>query len=509
MNPGAARRVVHVVPPNGGGVDRFVRDLCRHRTADWIVHAGQAQCVVEWPAREVFIPLPTVAMTDLAFGGVLGRPQAVHAHSTAGMVRQLSDTVRAATRSPCVLTLHDIGFADPAATAFERAQRRRFARAAAARTAPSRYIVELAGQALGADAPCLWVENGVDPWPMQGGTPAAPTAPGDQAPGICAVAVIGAIGEHKGLSTLLEVAAGLPAGMRVVIIGYTAQQLMPGWAVPGRVWLHGAFEPAELPALVAHYGVKLAFFPPGMPESYCYALSDAWLAGLPVLVPDQGALTERVRRHGGGHLYPPQLPPSALAAWIAKRAASASPAGAVPANHAMATVQQMVTAMNAIYQDAGGDAADTPADEAALRLLAQPHLDGQFFRKELLHLQGRLEAMTQAHDRQGERVAQLEAQGALADERHRREAGEWRQALDTLKAQNEAARAAHDALAQAHAALRAQQDALQSEHQALQARHQVLQQRHGALTAWLARPLRLLPASLRERAMRLGRRWLD
>src|SRR5690606_35922620 len=107
---------------------RFVRDLCRHRPADWILHACEAQCVVEWPARGVFLPLPMGTLTDLAFAGALGRPLAVHAHGTVDEVRRPCDLLRAATGAPCVLTLHDIGFADPAAPAFERSQRLRFAR---------------------------------------------------------------------------------------------------------------------------------------------------------------------------------------------------------------------------------------------------------------------------------------------------------------------------------------------------------------------------------------------
>ena len=47
----ALSRVLHLVPPNGGGVDRFVRDLCAHRPADWILHVSDDQCVVECAQR--------------------------------------------------------------------------------------------------------------------------------------------------------------------------------------------------------------------------------------------------------------------------------------------------------------------------------------------------------------------------------------------------------------------------------------------------------------------------
>ncbi len=494
---GTARRVWHVVPPNGGGVDRFVRDLCHHRPADWILHVSDAQCVVEWPASAVFLPLPAAMLTDLAFGAVLGRPQAVHAHSTVGAVRRMCETLCAAAGAPCVLTLHDIGFVDPAVAAFERGQRLRFARAAVARTAPSRYIVELARQALGDGAPCSLIENGVDPG--SGAGPALQMAWSDP-PGRCCVAVIGAIGPHKGLTALLDIAAWLPEGLRVVVIGYTADQLMPGWILPGRVWMHGAFQIDEVRTLVARYGARIAFFPPGMPESYCYALSDAWVAGLPAAVPDQGALAERVRRHGGGWCYDPRLPAPALAAWLAER--SAAPADVAPAVAGLASVEHMTRAMNVIYQERGGEPADdAPADEATLRALAQPHLDTRFFRGELLNLQGRVDALTQALAQRDERVAELEAQASQQTDRLQRESEAARRTLEALQRQHEAAQAAHDTLAQTHAQLQAEQ-------QTLQAAHEALQRRHGALTAWLARPLRGLPVPLREALLRAGRRRL-
>jgi hypothetical protein len=64
----------------------------------------------------------------------------------------------------------------------------------------------------------------------------------------------------------------------------------------------GPYLPEELGPLLAAYGADLVYFPPGMPESFCYALSDVWLAGWPVVVHDRGALGERLREHPGGWL---------------------------------------------------------------------------------------------------------------------------------------------------------------------------------------------------------------
>jgi hypothetical protein len=417
----------------------------------------------------------------------------VHAHSTTAVVRHVAETLRGATGAPLVLTLHDIGFDDAAAGPAEHQARRRFARSAAVLTAPSRYIVERVEAALGAEVPCRWVENGADPFPapQPQATEPPPGAPFE-------VAVIGALGEHKGLLALLETAAYLPADLRVVILGYTAQQLMPGWAVPGRVWVHGAFQPAELPALVRRYGARLAFFPPGMPESYCYALSDAWLAGLPALVPDHGALGERVRRHGGGAVYPPALAAEALARCVAEHIASAEPGAAQRAAAALSTVLTMTDAMNRLYDDVTDDVTDDtaqrPADEALLSALAQTHLDTRFFRKELLRLQGELEAAV--HEREHLRVLR----------QHEREAAEHeREHLRALLQHEQQAAQRLPALEGELAAARAQRE---QDVVALTRERDEARAAYAALAARVRRPLRVLPAPLRERVIRLAKRLL-
>jgi len=504
VNAGAAQRVLHLVPPNGGGVDRYVRDLCRHRPQDCIVHVCETQCVVEWPARGEALPLEPAALHDLAWNGALGRPQLLHAHSTAGVVRRLCEDLGAATQVRIVVTLHDIGFADAAAGEFERSQRLRFARAAAARMAPSDYITALVRQVLGEASPCRRVENGVDAWPAAAAEGPSIHAAAGEPPGDCAVAVIGAIGEHKGLAALLALAEELPPGLRIVVIGYTAEQLMPGWIIPGRLWMHGAFQPDELPALVARYDARIALFPPGMPESYCYALSDAWMAGLPALAPDQGALAERIRRHGGGALYDPQLPLPALAERVAVHAAQARTEDAAAAARGLVSVQDMVLAMNEIYRETTADATESPADEPALRALAQQHLDTHFFRKELLRLQGELAALIDAQAHRAHRIADLEAQQAQAAQ----QAEGQRAEIDSLLRSHEALQSALTSAQGAQGSLEQSNASLQAQLAALQAQYQGLQQRHAALTSRLAAPLRMLPRAWRDRLVALGRRWL-
>ena len=58
--------------------------------------------------------------------------------------------------------------------------------------------------------------------------------------------------------------------------------------------------PRELPDLLAHYRARLVAFPSACPETFCFTLSEAWAAGMPVVVPPIGALAERVAGTGAG-----------------------------------------------------------------------------------------------------------------------------------------------------------------------------------------------------------------
>ena len=48
------------------------------------------------------------------------------------------------------------------------------------------------------------------------------------------------------------------------------------------------------------------------PETWCYTLTQAWLAGLNVLAFDIGAPADRIRRTGRGRLCPLGLPAPAI-----------------------------------------------------------------------------------------------------------------------------------------------------------------------------------------------------
>lgn len=424
MSPVAGPRVLHVVPPGGGGVDRCVRDLLRSRPQDVLLHVTDSQWLLELPALGAagFVPL---APDDLvAAVAALGGPLVLHAHGTVPWVRQACTRLAEAAGAPRLLTLHDIWFADPAVGDEELAARLAFVRSAACCVAPSEFIVRRAHQVLGADFTCHWVPLASEPF-----DPAAAAAPSALPPAAQAargeagfdVAVIGAIGAHKGLAVLETLAPQLLPDVRVLVIGYTERQLRQGWTAGGSLWVHGIFSPEQLPALVRQYGVRLALFPPGMPESHCYALSDAWGCGLPVLAPDHGALAERVRRHGGGVLYPPQTDAPGLAQRVRAQLSLPGPGLHTP----LPTMEAMMTAMNQHYRAlAPADGAEpADVDASALQRLAQRHLDGRFFRLEVTDLQKEVERVSAAlaQAEQGLVEARRERDEAVAAHQHVRQ----------------------------------------------------------------------------------------
>ncbi len=124
--------------------------------------------------------------------------------------------------------------------------------------------------------------------------------PEDGAP---TVAILGAIGPDKGarrLERLVSLARTRGAWVRFVLIGYMDVQHGPWQASDALFTVHGRYDPADLPDLLAHYRVDLVLYPSAGPETFSYTLSEAWASGRPVLVPPIGALEERVRGSGAG-----------------------------------------------------------------------------------------------------------------------------------------------------------------------------------------------------------------
>ncbi len=142
------------------------------------------------------------------------------------------------------------------------------------------------------------------------------------------VAIPGAIGQDKGYDVLLACArdaASRDLPLEFVVVGHSGDdtRLMQ----TGRVWVTGRYEAEEGEALLRAQGASLAFIPSTCPETWCFALSLAWRAGLAACAFDLGAQAERVRATGRGFLLPLGLPAASINAALLAAAPLALGAG--------------------------------------------------------------------------------------------------------------------------------------------------------------------------------------
>jgi GT2 family glycosyltransferase len=127
------------------------------------------------------------------------------------------------------------------------------------------------------------------------------------------VALIGAIGTHKGYGILRACARDARARqlpIEFVVIGHTENDA-PLLAT-GKVFVTGRYGEAEAPHLLQREQPDIAWLPSVSPETWCYTLDYALAAGLPVVAFDMGAIAERLRAAGVGELLPLELEPSQI-----------------------------------------------------------------------------------------------------------------------------------------------------------------------------------------------------
>lgn len=141
---------------------------------------------------------------------------------------------------------------------------------------------------------------------QEAAAPATAFAPAAyDAAGPLRVAVIGAIGPPKGSHVLREMAADalrrrLP--LEIVIVGYTDND--EKFRDLANVRITGAYEEAEVFDVLARQKCHIAFLPSVWPETYCYTFSIACAAGLPTVVLDVGAPSERAKTQQGAIVVP-------------------------------------------------------------------------------------------------------------------------------------------------------------------------------------------------------------
>ena len=140
------------------------------------------------------------------------------------------------------------------------------------------------------------------PWEDDSTLP--PLAPAPQT-GPRRICVVGAIGLEKGYEVLLECvrdAARRALPLEFIVCGHTSDDARLLDAGP--IFITGPYRDPEAVALIRAQQAQLAFIPSIYPETWCFALSRAWQAGLAAAVFDLGAPAERVRATGRGWVLP-------------------------------------------------------------------------------------------------------------------------------------------------------------------------------------------------------------
>ncbi len=352
---GPARGVLHIIHGHGGGTEHHARALidasraeCRHYLAIAVGDSWQIEEHLDDGGVRIFDLCRRAAETWPDFvGGICAtfRIGLLHLHNISGCREGIAAAL-AALGLPYGYTVHDLNFAcptilflgadgnychqqtdpavcnaclaaQPALAHIEIADWRSRHGALVARArfliAPSRWaasalaryfpapVVEVVPHA----APGVWARQSGD------GMASMPTQP-ESVPlelpddDAVTIAVLGAVGPDKG-ARRLERLAGLvraaAAPMRFVLIGYMDVEHGPWQSDDAVLTIHGRYEPRDLPELLAHYRARLVAFPSSGPETFSFTLSEAWAAGLPVVVPPFGALAERVAGTGAGWLW--------------------------------------------------------------------------------------------------------------------------------------------------------------------------------------------------------------
>lgn len=510
--------ILHLASYLGGGTARYLEDLTHHNTAHnhFVLSIGTQDDVLFAKAQKRYYPLTLKADQQWQAEALQTlmqavRPDIIHIHLFTASVLTAVDKMRQAWPIPYLVTLHDLNFYYADAfkrTDFtqlepqDRAWQQRSALVLAAAEAvivPSVYIQNYASQ-LVAESALHLIPHGIEYhpphlsaatqqlasqlWQQSGYEASRPT-----------IAIVGAIGPHKGRRTLQAILQTTwHKNYQWILIGYSDLALYPQAATPeAHCLVHGMYQEAELAGLLQFYAIDLVYFPNVMPESFSYTLSQVWSAGIPVLVTDCGALAERTRSSGRGFILTTMDDLPALETQLATIFAGSllEPMRQVLHHapiHEIETIPRMIEQTNDLYcqihQAKGHGAQDLSLDE--LQPLLAKNLAYVNFRHELVQFsRDNYELLNTAHALQDS--VQI-CQQQLAEEK------QWglklaqdiatmqQQDIPALIAQLAASQAAGAQTQQQYAEIQRQYQTLATEHQQLsQQQQQLIQQQQQLL----------------------------
>ncbi len=119
------------------------------------------------------------------------------------------------------------------------------------------------------------------------------------------IVLVGSLGPHKGSRRLKEIAMEafmLYPDLIFTVIGHT--DIDHQLADLPNVEITGPYKPEELPSIIRTTNPRAALFLSGWPETFSYTLSEVVSHGVLPIVPNLGALAERVKKAGFGIVFP-------------------------------------------------------------------------------------------------------------------------------------------------------------------------------------------------------------
>ncbi len=122
------------------------------------------------------------------------------------------------------------------------------------------------------------------------------------------VVIIGGISAAKGLEPLIACArdaAQRSLGLEFILIGASADDAR---LLDAGVFVTGHYAEGQATGLITSFQPDLVFLPSIWPETWCFALSEAWRAGLYAIAFNLGAQAERIHATGRGATLPLGLP---------------------------------------------------------------------------------------------------------------------------------------------------------------------------------------------------------
>lgn len=424
----SAFAVLHVTSIPGGGVDRHIRDIARaDPRAHLVWHAAERADAIEIVDEHRVLPLEPAAVDreprELVDWLRARRVGLVHAHAVTEAPRARAAWIARELGVPLFVTLHDVLFLrraafdergtpipDPAWLAGTAA----FISRAAAVLAPSEYLANIAR----AHLPGVTVHVVPNGSGVTFSDAPVPTHPDYGKSRFRHVAVVlGAVGPHKGARMLERVAEELAGSdIGIVVIGYMDERNLPGWH-RDHLFVHGTYQDAEVASLARAYGARVGLFTNQVPESFSYALSDLWAAGLPVIVPPAGALGDRVRAHGAGWVLPADFSAHDVAGLL-RRLFSAEGAAELarveseldrPDPERIPSLDAMTRSLDPLYARFGLPPPKQPLDAGSpdLQRLLATSLDGSLFRSEMIRFADEIDQLRRGLDHERAEYARV------------------------------------------------------------------------------------------------------